>query len=88
MKLKTYSVQTCVPATSCHCVGAQTGQPYCPCEMRQRGIFMRDGRWVEPARKERDLGPAHPASMFDTSGGGTGCIDGNNVQNALRGWTT
>ena len=38
----------------CNCIGPQRGAPYCPCEMRARGVFERDGRWVEP---ERDLGP-------------------------------
>lgn len=42
--------------TPCNCVGQQRGEPYCPCVMRARGVFRRNGRWIEP---ERDLGPDH-----------------------------
>jgi len=40
--------------TACNCIGPQSGQPYCPCLMRAKGVFKRDGRWIEP---EKDLGP-------------------------------
>lgn len=40
--------------TSCHCVGPQRDEPYCPCRMRAFGVVKRDGRWVIP---EHDLGP-------------------------------
>lgn len=44
-----------VPSTqSYNCIGPQRGEPYCPCAMKARGVFKRDGRWIEP---ERDLGP-------------------------------
>lgn len=39
---------------ACNCVGPQRGEPYCPCSMRARRVYKRDGRWIEP---ERDLGP-------------------------------
>lgn len=39
---------------SCHCIGPQNGQPYCPCEMKAKKVFERNGRWIEP---EKDLGP-------------------------------
>lgn len=42
---------------ACMCIGPQNGEPYCPCKMRSRGVYKRDGRWVEP---ERDLGPIPP----------------------------
>lgn len=51
---------------ACCCIGKQGGEPFCPCEMRARGIFKRDGRWVEPARGERDLGSALDISDFFT----------------------
>lgn len=38
---------------ACFCTGPKNGQPYCPCEMKRRGIVQRNGRWVEP---EKDLG--------------------------------
>lgn len=41
--------------SACHCIGKQPGEPECPCVMRARGIFKRDGRWIQP---ECDLGPA------------------------------
>lgn len=40
--------------TACGCMGPQNGEPLCPCMMRARGVYKKDGRWVEP---EKDLGP-------------------------------
>ncbi len=37
-------------ALACCCIGAQDNQPCCPCEMRRKGIFQRNGEWVEPER--------------------------------------
>lgn len=42
--------------TDCFCTGPQPGEPYCPCEMRRRGIYKRGKQWVEPARPERVVG--------------------------------
>lgn len=42
----------------CNCVGPQNGEPYCRCQMEAKGVFIRDGRYVLPARPEMDLGPA------------------------------
>lgn len=39
---------------SCNCIGPQNGEPYCPCMMSARGVYEKDGRWIEP---QRDLGP-------------------------------
>ena len=39
---------------ACFCIGPRNGEPLCPCAMRMRGIFKRDGHWIEP---EHDLGP-------------------------------
>lgn len=39
----------------CFCVGKQNGEPYCPCMMKAKGVFRRNGRWIEP---EHDLGEA------------------------------
>ena len=53
--LKSWPIMQGPDRTSpCNCIGPQRGEPYCPCIMRARGVFKRDGRWVEP---ERDLGP-------------------------------
>lgn len=41
-------------AMSCNCIGSQNNEPYCPCQMREKGVFKRNGRWIEP---EKDLGP-------------------------------
>lgn len=41
---------------SCNCIGPQNGQPYCPCEMKAKNVFERNGRWIEP---EKDLGPVN-----------------------------
>jgi hypothetical protein len=43
-----------VSLSSCNCIGPQRGEPYCPCLMRDKGVFQRNGRWIEP---EQDLGP-------------------------------
>lgn len=40
--------------TTCNCLGPQNDQPLCPCAMKKRGIYQRDGRWIQP---EQDLGP-------------------------------
>ena len=37
-------------SSCCFCIGPQNGEPYCPCEMRSRGIFQRDGKWIEPEK--------------------------------------
>lgn len=50
--------------SACNCIGAQNGEPFCPCAMRTRGIFERDGKWIEPAAKEKILGSVIP-SMDD-----------------------
>lgn len=42
---------------TCNCVGPQSGAPFCPCEIQRRGIYIRAGRWIEPARGEIDHGP-------------------------------
>ena len=68
----TLTVTSGLGTHACNCIGPQPGEPFCPCMMRQRGIFRRNGRWIEPARGERDLGPAHPPDIFDTSGNPTG----------------
>jgi hypothetical protein len=39
---------------SCFCIGPQNCEPYCPCMMRAKGVYQRDGRWIEP---EKDVGP-------------------------------
>ena len=65
--MRTFSVTSGDGAHACFCVGPQDGAPCCPCEVRNRGLFVRDGRWIEPARGERDLGAAYDASFFDTS---------------------
>jgi hypothetical protein len=39
----------------CGCIGPQNGEPKCPCAMR--GVFQRDGRWIQA---EVDLGPVSP----------------------------
>jgi hypothetical protein len=55
-----FELKGATEAQACHCIGPQNGCPVCPCEARKRGIFQRDGRWIEPARPargERDLGP-------------------------------
>lgn len=44
---------------SCYCTGPIGGAPYCPCEMRNRKIVIRDGRFIEP---EKDLGPVPAVS--------------------------
>lgn len=41
-----------VEAHACHCIGAQNGQPACPCQMR--GVTIENGRYV----RRVDLGPA------------------------------
>lgn len=38
----------------CNCIGPQNGEPLCPCMMRARKVYEKDGRWIEP---EKDLGP-------------------------------
>ena len=40
--------------SACACIGAQRGEPLCPCQMR--GVVQRGGRWV----REQDLGPVSP----------------------------
>lgn len=65
--MRTYSVSTDTTAHACNCIGPQNGQPYCPCTMAARKVFEHNGRWVEPARGERDLGPAYPVEYFDIS---------------------
>jgi len=50
----------------CSCVGPQKGEPYCPCMMRARGVYRKDGRWVEP---EKDLGPARDIDAFQRGAG-------------------
>lgn len=40
---------------ACNCVGPQYGQPHCPCQMR--GLYQRDGKWVEPERVVGDVVP-------------------------------
>ncbi len=40
------------PLNPCNCVGPQSGQPRCPCVMRE--VQVVDGRYVLPAQ---DLGP-------------------------------
>lgn len=49
-----------IQARSCGCIGPQNGEPLCPCMMRAKGVYRRDGRWIEP---ERDLGPAWDADV-------------------------
>ena len=56
-KMTNISISSGSGAHACCCVGPQNGEPMCPCEMRSRGIFKRNGRWVEPARGEKDIGP-------------------------------
>jgi hypothetical protein len=41
---------------SCNCIGPRNGEPLCPCAMR--GVEIKDGRYVMPAR---DLGPVTPS---------------------------
>ena len=41
----------------CFCVGKKNGEPYCRCEMQIRGVYQRDGQWVEPPRNEIIHGP-------------------------------
>lgn len=43
---------------ACGCIGPQNGEPYCPCMMRAKQVYKKDGRWVEP---EKDLGPVFPS---------------------------
>lgn len=45
---------------SCNCIGPQNGQPYCPCQMKAKNVFERNGRWIEP---EKDLGPVNSSSV-------------------------
>ena len=40
---------------ACFCTGPRIGEPFCPCEMRSRGIFKRDGHWVQPERIIREI---------------------------------
>jgi len=50
-KFKQESIQgTKMQPSPCHCIGRQGLEPYCPCRMRELGIFKRDGRWVQPER--------------------------------------
>ncbi len=42
-----------VYSNPCFCIGKQNGEPYCPCEMRSKKVYKRNGRWIEP---EKDLG--------------------------------
>ena len=35
---------------ACGCVGKQNGEPFCPCEMRSRGVHKRGDDWVIPER--------------------------------------
>lgn len=46
--------------TACGCIGPQNGEPLCPCMMRARRIYKKDGRWIEP---EKDLGPVSKGSF-------------------------
>ena len=48
----------------CCCVGKQNGEPYCPCKMRQLGIFKRNGRWIKPAQAEQDLGAVREGKSY------------------------
>jgi len=41
---------------ACNCIGPQRGEPYCPCAMKSKGVYQRDGRWIEP---EKDLGSVY-----------------------------
>ncbi len=36
---------------ACFCIGPQNGEPYCPCKMRQLGVFRRGDKWVVPERE-------------------------------------
>jgi len=52
--MNSWKLETDVAAQACGCIGPQNGEPYCPCAMRARRVYQRDGRWIEP---EKDLGP-------------------------------
>lgn len=36
----------------CYCVGKKNGEPYCKCEMESRGVYQRNGMWIEPPKGE------------------------------------
>lgn len=57
----------------CFCTGPLPGQPECPCMMRSKGIFQRDGRWVQP---ERDLGPVGQQQTLPSKEWALQSIDG------------
>jgi len=40
---------------ACSCVGRQNNEPFCPCMMREKGVFKRDGSWVIPERTLSDV---------------------------------
>lgn len=42
---------------ACHCMGPQSGEPVCPCQMR--GVQIVNGRYV----RTQDLGPAPASGM-------------------------
>jgi hypothetical protein len=49
--------------SACCCVGRQDGEPFCPCEMKARGIHKKSGRWIEPPSGETDHGPVKLGSQ-------------------------
>jgi len=51
---------TTTTTTACNCVGPQNNEPLCPCDMRTRGIFKRNDKWIEPASCEKILGDVIP----------------------------
>lgn len=53
-RVKADLIKNHVIMTPCNCIGPQNGEPACPCAMRARCIFKRDGHWIQP---EVDLGP-------------------------------
>lgn len=52
--------------SSCYCTGPIKGEPLCPCMMRIRGIFQRDGKWFEP---EHEVGKP-PTDLYIRTGEG------------------
>ena len=47
-----------ISAAACCCIGKQNNEPFCPCEMRRRGIIKRGDQWVEPERVVGEVVPS------------------------------
>lgn len=62
-ELYKFTVKAESKTTECFCVGPKNGEPFCRCDMLRRGVYQRDGQWVEPPKGEvihgpvRDFGP-------------------------------